>query len=79
MGKGSRIRAKRNQVIASNIDPSDDDCNWFEDHPGVNERIRPPYPEELAMPNAGLPVTHMKIIQVKPGIRIRQPLFFSVS
>ena len=76
MGKGSRIRERRTQVIDSDIHLQlDDDCMWFENHPGVNERIRTACLEELALSEKlGSPVTHVKVIQVKPGVRIRQPL-----
>ena len=78
MGKGSRIRARQIKVIASDIDPSDDDCDWFENHPGINERIRIPFPEELNLhKELKFPVTHIKVIQVKPGVRIRQGLCIS--
>jgi hypothetical protein len=76
VGKGSRIRARRTQAIGSAIDRQlDDDCRWFENHPGVNQRIRTPYPEELALSEQlGSLMTHIEVIQVKSGVRIRQPL-----
>lgn len=56
---------------------SDNDRQWFEDHPGETVRVRPPFPSEQ-MENShanttepGSWVTHVIVTQIEPGLRHR--------
>ena len=53
---------------------ADNDRIWFEQHPGEDERIRRPFPNELdgIDPNCVL----LRVIQIEPGIRVRRPVRF---
>lgn len=43
------------------------DRNYFEQFPGVRQRVRPPLPEEL-------PATCVRIVQVRPGVLWHDPV-----
>jgi hypothetical protein len=53
---------------------SEEDRVWFEAHPTRSHRVRPFIPGET--PEADpIPPTHVAVRQVKPGIRVRLPLW----
>lgn len=53
-----------------NVLASGADREWFEQHPGVNERLRDPTPGEIrTMPIAAACVVWVE--QIRPGVRLR--------
>lgn len=68
---------KREIGIQPNSDLIDQVCEkdrlYFEEQPGVDEYVRPYVPGEFA-PFWPEDAQIVKVIQVEPGVRIRQPL-----
>jgi hypothetical protein len=54
---------------------SEDDRRWFEQHPGIEERVRPPFPHECDF-TGGICVA-VQVTQIAPGIRVRIPALAS--
>jgi hypothetical protein len=50
---------------------SEMDRLWFEQHPGEDERVRPPFPQEWCI--AGTVCTAVHVVQLRPGVRARMP------
>jgi hypothetical protein len=85
MGKKSKAKRQRRQnspivvtpppEIAAAIDRmSQSDREWFERHPGAEERIRLAAPHEF-WPNFDSAVVRYVIVrQVRPGFRLRFPI-----
>lgn len=61
--------------IAAAIDRiSADDREWFEAHPGVDERIRPAGPHEFWPHFDSATVKYVIVHQVWPGYRLKLPI-----
>jgi hypothetical protein len=59
----------------------DDDRVWFEQHPGEVERVRPIFHAErqeqlMYGASAGQIATHVRVTQIRPGLRARQMLVY---
>jgi hypothetical protein len=54
---------------------SDMDRLWFEQHPGQDERVRSPFPNEWTFTDATC--TQVRVVQLAPGVRARMPVLVS--
>jgi hypothetical protein len=50
---------------------TEDDRIWFEQHPGEDERCRPPFPHEFDF--TGETCVSVRVSQIRPGMRARFP------
>ena len=85
MGKHSRAKRQRRGRIPAPITPppaisaaidkiSENDREWFERHPGVDERIRLAASDEFWPVFDSVNVTYVIVRQVMPGFRLRFPV-----
>ena len=85
MGKQSRSKRERRQTLPPIVTPpqeiataidriSADDRDWFELHPGAEDRIRPAAAHEFWPTFDSACVKYVIVRQVWPGFRLRLPV-----